>query len=41
MPDDEGPTEIDLSDDYEAAWEEWVRTGEAALWEDVVGDGIE
>jgi hypothetical protein len=29
-----------LSDDYEAAWREWYESGEAALWEVTVGDGI-
>ena len=26
---------------YEAAWDEWFASGEAALWDVTVGDGIE
>jgi hypothetical protein len=29
-----------LSDDYEEAYREWSGSGEAALWEVAVGDGI-
>jgi metal-responsive CopG/Arc/MetJ family transcriptional regulator len=29
-----------LSDDYEEAYREWHESGEAALWEVTVGDGI-
>lgn len=30
-----------LGDDYEAAWDEWYASGEAALWDSTSGDGIE
>ena len=30
----------ELGDDYEAAWKEWEGSGEAALWEATVGDGL-
>jgi len=30
----------ELADDYEAAWKEWEESGEAALWESTVGDGL-
>ena len=29
-----------LSRDYEEAWDEWTRAGEAAAWDSVAGDGI-
>jgi Arc/MetJ-type ribon-helix-helix transcriptional regulator len=29
-----------LSDDYEEAWSEWNKAGEARAWESVTGDGI-
>lgn len=29
-----------LGDDYEAAWAEWETSGDAALWEQTVGDGL-
>ena len=31
----------ELSADYAAAWEEFETTGDAALWEKTVGDGID
>lgn len=31
---------IALGKAYEAAWDEWTRTGEAALWERVVSSGL-
>jgi Arc/MetJ-type ribon-helix-helix transcriptional regulator len=30
----------ELTDAYEDAWGEWVRTGEAELWEVATGDGV-
>ena len=30
----------DLSDHYTEAFQEWVDSGEAAVWEAVAGDGI-
>ena len=30
----------ELGDAYDAAWKEWVRTGEAALWEVASSDGV-
>jgi Arc/MetJ-type ribon-helix-helix transcriptional regulator len=29
-----------LADDYAAAFDEWVDSGEAEVWEPVVGDGL-
>lgn len=29
-----------LEQDYEAAWDEWESSGDAALWDSAVGDGI-
>lgn len=29
-----------LDDAYEAAWQEWEATGEAAAWEVTTGDGL-
>ena len=29
-----------LSSAYEQAWDEWIGTGEAALWEPTAGDGL-
>ena len=29
-----------LSGAYKGAWNEWAATGEAALWETTVGDGL-
>jgi hypothetical protein len=29
-----------LVDDYTAAYDEWAESGDAELWEAVVGDGI-
>ena len=29
-----------LGDDYAAAWAEWDASGDAALWEQTVGDGL-
>lgn len=31
----------DLSDQYAAAYQEWEESGEAEVWDAVVGDGIE
>ena len=31
----------DLSDHYAEAFQEWIDSGEAAVWEAVAGDGIE
>ncbi|SDV03020.1 hypothetical protein SAMN04488544_3732 [Microlunatus sagamiharensis] len=31
----------ELSDAYEEAWDEWDSSGEAALWEPVVADGLQ
>ena len=30
----------DLDQDYAAAWAEWDRTGEQALWDGTAGDGL-
>ena len=30
-----------LSDAYQFAWEEWEASGDAALWDVTVGDGLE
>ncbi len=29
-----------LEDDYDDAWSEWATAGEAAVWEETVGDGL-
>lgn len=29
-----------LGDDYEAAWDEWQRSGEADLWDATAADGL-
>ena len=29
-----------LGDQYEQAWKEWEESGEAAVWDAVVGDGL-
>ncbi|MFT3888491.1 MAG: ribbon-helix-helix domain-containing protein [Arachnia sp.] len=29
-----------LSDDYASAWEEWVATDDATLWEAATNDGL-
>lgn len=31
---------MSLVDDYTAAYDEWVESGEAEVWEVVVGDGL-
>ena len=31
---------LSLVDDYTAAYDEWVGSGEAEVWEAVVGDGL-
>ncbi|HEU5423675.1 MAG TPA: antitoxin [Nitrolancea sp.] len=31
---------LSLVDDYTAAYDEWVESGDAELWEAVVGDGL-
>ncbi|QDQ96075.1 ribbon-helix-helix domain-containing protein [Tomitella fengzijianii] len=31
---------VDLEDDYAAAWSEWESSGDAAAWESVAGDGL-
>lgn len=31
---------MSLVDDYTAAYDEWVESGDAELWEAVVGDGL-
>ena len=30
----------DLEEDYAAAWDEWETSGERAVWEETVGDGL-
>lgn len=30
----------DLEQDYAAAWDEWVASGDQALWDGTAGDGI-
>ena len=30
----------DLGNDYAAAWAEWEASGDADLWDSVVGDGL-
>ena len=30
----------DLGQDYASAWDEWESSGEQALWEGVVADGL-
>lgn len=30
-----------LAEAYADAWDEWSASGEAALWESVVGDGLD
>lgn len=32
--------QIDLEDDYAAAWAEWADSDERASWEGVLGDGL-
>ncbi|WP_066581598.1 ribbon-helix-helix domain-containing protein [Cellulomonas timonensis] len=32
--------EVDLEDDYAAAWNEWEASGERAAWDGAVGDGL-
>jgi Arc/MetJ-type ribon-helix-helix transcriptional regulator len=29
-----------LTDAYEAAWDEWERSGDAELWDTTAGDGL-
>jgi len=29
-----------LVDDYTAAYDEWISSGDAALWDTVLGDGL-
>jgi hypothetical protein len=29
-----------LADDYEAAWREWSDSGEAAVWDTALADGL-
>ncbi|ACU76121.1 CopG family transcriptional regulator [Catenulispora acidiphila DSM 44928] len=31
---------VRIVDDYTAAYDEWVSSGEAEVWDGVVGDGI-
>ncbi|WP_182349246.1 CopG family ribbon-helix-helix protein [Tomitella gaofuii] len=31
---------VDLEDDYAAAWSEWESSGDAAVWESASGDGL-
>ncbi len=31
----------ELSDAYVDAWDEWVESGEAAVWESATGDGLD
>jgi len=31
---------LSLVDDYTAAYDEWVGSGDAALWDTVLGDGL-
>ncbi|MEZ0107792.1 hypothetical protein ABH920_001784 [Catenulispora sp. EB89] len=31
---------LSLVDDYTAAYDEWVSSGDAALWDTVLGDGL-
>jgi Arc/MetJ-type ribon-helix-helix transcriptional regulator len=30
----------ELGDEYEAAWDEWEKSGDADLWEVTAGDGL-
>lgn len=32
--------EAELGDQYEKAWDEWYASGEAEVWDAVVGDGL-
>lgn len=32
--------QVDLEDDYAAAWADWESSGERAAWETTVGDGV-
>ena len=31
---------LSLVDDYTAAYDEWVSSGDAKLWDGVIGDGL-
>jgi hypothetical protein len=31
---------VRLADDYSAAYDEWVASGDAELWDAVIGDGL-
>ncbi len=31
---------VDLDQDYASAWDEWESSGEQALWEGTVADGL-
>lgn len=33
--------EDDLADQYEEAWTEWEESGEARVWDAIVGEGLE
>ena len=30
----------DLEEGYEAAWDEWAASGEQAVWDSTIGDGL-
>ena len=32
--------QMDLAQDYAAAWEEWAESGDAEVWEAAVRDGV-
>lgn len=32
--------QVDLEDEYAAAWAEWESSGERTAWEGAVGDGL-
>ncbi|WP_030155155.1 ribbon-helix-helix domain-containing protein [Glycomyces sp. NRRL B-16210] len=32
--------EAELGDQYEAAWDEWYASEDAALWDSITGDGM-
>lgn len=33
--------DVGLEEEYAQAWDEWVASGEAEVWEAVAGDGID
>lgn len=32
---------VDLSDDYDAAWQDWSRSEDAEVWDTTVADGAQ